>query len=104
MKAELRQINETLGKILRALTPATQAGVTGVKTVEKQNTNRNEKAPRKEVDTIALTQTLEKAVGKKLPAKKVTTVATAKATPKKVTPKKVVAKKTTPAKSAPRKK
>jgi CxxC-x17-CxxC domain-containing protein len=95
LKSELRQINETLGKILRALTPAVQGEV---KAPETRTNDRHEKAPRKEVDTVALTKTLEKAVGKKLPAKKVVTVAVAKVAPKKVVAKKVVAKKVTPTK------
>lgn len=99
-KAELRQINETLAKILKVLSPAVQE----VKAPEARNNDRHEKAPRKEVDTVALTQTLEKAVGKKLPAKKVVTVAAAKVAPKKVVAKKVVAKKTAPAKAVVAKK
>jgi len=86
-------MNETLGKILKALTPAIQGENKGG---EMRHADRHEKAPRKEVDKIALNKTLEKAVANNVPAKKV--VAPAKKAVAKVAPKKVVAKKKAPAK------
>ena len=86
-KAELRQINETLGKILKALTSATQGED---KEGEMRHADRHEKAPRKEIDTVALNKTLQKAVGKAIAPTKKTV---AKVATKKIAPKKVVAKK-----------
>ncbi|KKS85184.1 MAG: hypothetical protein UV60_C0010G0002 [Parcubacteria group bacterium GW2011_GWA2_43_11] len=94
-KTELRQINETLGKILKALTPATQVEN---KSDVVRHANRHEKAPRKEIDTEALNKTLQKAVENNASTKKAvapTKKVVTKVVTKKVASKKVVAKKAT---------
>ena len=94
-KTELRQINETLGKILKALTPATQGENKGG---EVRHADRHEKAPRKEIDTVALKKTLQKAVENNTSTKKAvapTKKVVTKVVKKRVASKKVVAKKAT---------
>lgn len=112
LKPQLIQINETLNKILKALSASDST--VSVQSTEQGKGNRHEKAPRKEVNIAELKDTIEKAMETKAPAKKTApkkTVATPakkvvakKVAPKKVAPKKVAAKKATPAKKAVAKK
>lgn len=111
LKPQLIQINETLTKILKALS-SPEENTSAPK--EHRKGNRHEKTPRKEVNIAELKDTIEKAMVKEVPAKKVVAKKTSTpakkviakkiATPKKAaTPKKVAAKKA-PAKKAVAKK
>lgn len=94
-KAQLQQINDTLYKILKALTNESEE----TKKEEGVKVDRHEKAPKKKVDATELKQTLNKVIETVTPAKKSApkkkAPAKKKATPKKVAPKKATGKKTT---------